>query len=464
MSTLSPTLAISEFAAQTQFSLLAEKQQTYLKGLFLDYLRVASVGQQMSWSEWARNYVQTTRGAGKSRVLYGEQIMDPVSASFLNTIYAGSIEADDVHVGAMLHPGCIIFSVALALSDKYTYAQLMSAVAAGYEAMIRIALCIQPSHFARGFQSTATCGVFGAAVASSYLLSIGQEPAQRVRQIAQAIGIAASSAGGLVQFFHSGSTVKRLHAAQAASSGIKASLLVQAGFSGPPDILEGRDGFMRAYSDQSDFRYLLENLNSHPHILEVAVKPHACSARVLSAIEASASLCSAHHIQSTDIQKITLGIPRVIQGRLTSNHPKDLQEAQMSAPFAVAMSFTHPVCWDGGALNIDDFERALAQPEVLRLCQLVECVIDEQVESTSNTESVSAKVTIALHDGQVFSTFIGAPLGSIQRPLDYAHHVQRLSTELSKRYTAIKVQEIMITVEALQPESSLQPLITLLNA
>jgi 2-methylcitrate dehydratase PrpD len=42
-----------------------------------------------------------------------------------------------------------------------------------------------------------------------------------------------------VQFFHSGSTVKRIHAAQAASSGVRAALLVNAGFSGPEDILEG---------------------------------------------------------------------------------------------------------------------------------------------------------------------------------------------------------------------------------
>jgi len=61
------------------------------------------------------------------------------------TVNTGSIDADDVHVGAMLHPGCIVFSAALAIAQDrgLSGARVMAAVAAGYEAMIRIALAIQ---------------------------------------------------------------------------------------------------------------------------------------------------------------------------------------------------------------------------------------------------------------------------------------------------------------------------------
>src|SRR5690606_4556252 len=110
-------------------------------------------------------------------------------------------------------------------------------------------------HFKRGFQSTSTCGVFGAAVAAAKLLFPQPGDASR---IAESIGLAASFSGGLVQFFHSGSTVKRIHAAQAARSGLQAALLVETGFSGPIDILEGEDGFARAYSDGVDFAPLFD--------------------------------------------------------------------------------------------------------------------------------------------------------------------------------------------------------------
>lgn len=463
MNPISPTLVLSKLIANTQYSQLNSTHQDKLQGLFLDYLRVASVGQKMSWSNWAKNYTQKTAGIGISRVLFSDRSIDPVSASFLNTIYAGSIEADDVHVGAMLHPGCIVFSVALALSQDKTMENIMSAVAVGYEAMIRVGLCIQPSHFARGYQSTATCGVFGAAATAAYLCLLDVKGDERIQKIAQTLGIAASGAGGLVQFFHSGSTVKRLHAAQAASTGIKAALLMLEGFSGPLDILEGKDGFFKAYSDTFNAKFILEHDSECVHLDEVAVKPHACSARVLSAIEATCEIFKHQSIAIENISKITLGIPKVIQGRLTSNTPKDLQEAQMSAPFAIAMSIMQPACWSGGALNIDDFEVGVQNQSILNLSQLVECVLDQEVELTSNSESVSAKVTVLLKDGSQYQSFIESPLGSVHRPFNYANHYQRLSAELSKRYAPDQFQKIMASIDHLNHKSRIDSLLTLLN-
>ena len=107
--------------------------------------------------------------------------------------------------------------------------------------MIRIALAIQPSHFQRGFQSTATCGGFGAAVAAARLAF--HDVAAADHKIASTIGLVASFSGGLTRFYFSGSTVKRIHAARAAENGVGATLLARHGFAGPEDIIEGANGF-----------------------------------------------------------------------------------------------------------------------------------------------------------------------------------------------------------------------------
>ena len=103
--------------------------------------------------------------------------------------------------------------------------------------------------------------------------------------VAGALGAASNYAGGLAQFYHSGSTVKRIHAAHAAGEGVHAALLAAAGFSGPADILEGKDGFARAYADGHDFGKGLAGIGETWRLLETAIKPHATSARVLAAIE-----------------------------------------------------------------------------------------------------------------------------------------------------------------------------------
>ena len=450
----SPTRQLATFVADTFFEQLPEDIQSKLHLFYLDYLRVASVGKEMPWSDWAQNFIQSSSQAGQSPVLFSHRKLDPQSAAFLNAIYSGSIDADDVHVGSMLHPGCVVFSAALAIGQSLNSSgsQILSAVVCGYEAMIRIGLAIQPSHFKRGFQSTSTCGVLGAAVAAAKLLHWNQSREIQIEKIAQTLGIASSFTGGLVQFFHSGSTVKRLHAAQASSSGVRAALLVEAGFSGPLDILEGKDGFAKAYADESDFEKAFAGLGQTFVIPEVSIKPHACSARVLSAIEAAKLIIGDITNQQlitppscSDIVGITLGIPKVIQGRLTKNEPTDLQAAQMSAPFAVALSLHHAIHELNPILSIVDFEQGLTNDEITRLAQMVQCELDDDVEKTSSSESVSAKLTLTLVNGEILTQFISAPQGSITRPYAIEDLQALLTTELLNRYEATFTTEIVLT-------------------
>ncbi len=457
------TQVISKFSANLRFADLPSPIQNSLIHFALDYFRVASIGERMEWSEWGRNYAKGTAGKGSSPVLFSDVLYDPVSASFINTLYAGSLDADDVHVGAMLHPGCIMFSTGLAIGQArhQSGAEVLAAIAAGYEAMIRLALCIQPSHFGRGFQSTSTMGVFGAAVTAAKLIFPG---AAGEKSIAASLGIAASFAGGLTQFYHSGSTVKRLHAAQAASSGTKAALLVESGFTGPHDIFEGKDGFARAYADAVDYSLLENDLGKIFRIAEVAVKPHACSARVLSAIEASTEILSQSAFDSSEIESIYLGIPKVIQGRLTTNHPADLQAAQMSAPFAVALSLLRKSTNSNFSLGVDDFVRGLQNPELMRVTQLVKCELDDEVEKTSSEESVSAKLIVTLKNGQKLSAFVVSPKGSIARPFTLEDHIARAESELISRLPESRLHQLIDAIVALPTMSDVAQLGQLIKA
>ena len=217
------TKVLADFAAQLRCD--------DLPAAIMDTARRSSSRLSACGFDWRRHAVERlvarlyarTQSQGLSAGVVWERRLDPVSASFLNTVYAGSIDADDTHVGSMLHPGAIVFSAALAVCANASGGEFLAAVAAGYEAMIRIGLSIQPTHFRRGFQSTATCGGFGAAVAASRLLFAGKRDGGR--RIAESIGLVASFSGGLTQFYQSGSTVKRIHAARAAENGVAAALL-----------------------------------------------------------------------------------------------------------------------------------------------------------------------------------------------------------------------------------------------
>lgn len=440
---IAATRHFAEFVAGLNYASLPATVSEHLFVFFLDYLRVASLGQRMTWSAWATNLARELGGNGHSTVLFTTDRTDPERATFVNTTYSGSIDADDVHVGSMLHPGCIVISAALAVGEARgaSGAKILAAIAAGYETMIRIGLAIQPSHFRRGFQSTATCGGFGAAAAASSLLFAG---GNRATRIAETLGLVASFSGGLTQFYHSGSTVKRIHAAHAAGEGVHAALLAEAGFSGPADILEGKDGFARAYADGHDFDKGLAGLGESWRLLETAIKPHACSARVLSAIEATAALCHEHRLTMADIKTIRVGIPKVIQGRLTTSAPADIQAAQMSLPFCMAMVLASGRDLPPGfTLNVDDFEVALGDPRVMQISGRVECVLDEDAERVSTEQSVGAKVTLTLQSGKTVEKFIEAPKGSASRPFTGDDHIARFRQEMHRRFADAQVDALL---------------------
>ena len=90
---------------------------------------------------------------GTSHVLFSASTLNPQHATFMNVTFGSSYDADDTHVGAMLHPGVAVWSAALATAEHVGQSgpQVLAAVVAGYETIIRIGLSLQPGHFPARF-------------------------------------------------------------------------------------------------------------------------------------------------------------------------------------------------------------------------------------------------------------------------------------------------------------------------
>jgi 2-methylcitrate dehydratase PrpD len=436
------TRALAEFTATIDPAALPQDVRRKLGFLLLDFLRVTSFGARLPWSDWARHYVATVGRAGVSHVLFSPDTLNPQHATFLNVSFGSSYDADDTHVGAMLHPGVAAWSAALATAEHVgaSGSEMLAAVVAGYETIIRIGLSMQPGHFRRGFQSTGTCDVFGTAAAAGRLLF---RDADSERKITEAIGLAGSYPSGIAQFYYSGSSGKRIQAAHSAQCGVAAALLTQSGFSGPPDILEGAGGFARAYGDGWNASVIESGLGERFHLMDVLTKSHAAAARVAAGIDGMLALRLAHGFRVADIASIALGIPRIIEGRLTNRHPVDLQAAQMSLPYCVAVAAQVPLTERSPDLTVVDFEAGLSDPAVHGLEERTTIALDEEVEAASNDLSTAARVSVTLNDGRALSMLVRAPKGSPTKPFTEAEQEDRFTRELSTRIPAKSCAEIV---------------------
>ena len=410
------TAVLAEWAAAYRLEDAPGAVVERMKALVLDYLRVVTVGARLPWSRSARALALQLGGKAESTLVLCGSRIDAARAAFVNGAYAHACDLDDTHVGSMHHAGASILPAVFAVAERENASgrALLEAAIIGYEASLRIGLATQPALFQRGFMATPTCGAMGAALAVGKLLKFN------ATDMAGALGAAGAYAGGLAQFYLSGGVTKRLNGARGAESGVMAALLTQAGIWGPRDILEGEAGFFHAFSGNAKPEKITGDLGRGYRLMEVSTKIHAGAGRLQATVDAGLSLGQQHSLTPAQISDVEVGIPKVVQGRLTQIDPPDLQSAQLSIPFSLAMALSLGRTRGAqAALRREDYEAALVNAEVCALSSRVRCVLDAQIEAGTNTEEVPSRVSITLADGRQFEAREAHPRGSPHRRMTW---------------------------------------------
>lgn len=406
------TAVLAEWAAGFKLEDAPPEVVERMKALVLDLLRVVAVGVRLPWSRAARRLALELGGRGTSTILLTGDRVDAARAAFVNGSYAHACDLDDTHVGSMHHPGASVLPAVLAVAEREDAdgRAMLTAAICGYEASLRIGLAVQPALSERGFMATPTCGTLGAALAVGKMLGFD------ANDLAGALGAASTYAGGLAQFYRSGSCIKRINGGKAAESGVIAALLTKHGIPGPRDILEGESGFFRAFADRFDPAQVTRDLGTTYRMMAVSTKVHAGAGRLQATVDAGLALGSQHDLAPDAIADVEVGIPRVIQDKLTQKSPPDLQSAQLSVPFALAIALAlGRVRGPGAALRREDYEWALSSREVCLLAERVRCVLDAEIEASTNSEEVPSRVTVKLADDRVLTERVAHPRGSPHR-------------------------------------------------
>ena len=268
------TKKLSQKCHAIRYENLSDEVIDRTKYLLLDYIGVAARGALSESSQPVFNLIRNLDKSQDGAMVIGTNIrVNPPLAVLGNGTAAHSLELDDVVNEASLHPAVTIMTTALAAAHGKPCSgkEMIASIVAGYEVAIKLGVALDPAaHYAQGFHPTGTCGTLGAAVTAAKILRL--DP----KGIVNALGIAGSQAAGLMEFLADGSFTKRLHPGWAAHSGIMAALLAQNGFTGPSTIIEGKSGFLHAYSQRSDPDKILKNWGEPYAVMRTSIKPHAC--------------------------------------------------------------------------------------------------------------------------------------------------------------------------------------------
>jgi 2-methylcitrate dehydratase PrpD len=429
------------------------------KGLYLDFLGVASRGARSDSSRAIARFLRAVGGTGDAVVVGTRLRGHPTYAALANGVFAHCLELDDVERESSLHPGVAVFPAALAAAELSPVdgGRFLAAVTAGYEVAIRVGKALRPaSHYRRGFHPTATCGTFAAAVAAGMLIGLDEG------QLAHAFGIAGSQASGLMAFLADGAWTKRLHAGWAAHAGLLAALLAREGFTGPSRVLEGTGGFLRAYSDDPDVAGVVKDLGADYAILRTATKIHACCRYMHPGIDAILELVHRYRLDPSDVTRIRVGIiptgSFVAEPAAQKYDPRNSVDAQFSMPYAAAVALLRR------RVSLDEFgEDNIGSAQVRALMGKVICVKDPELEAAFPAKW-SGWAEVETGDGVTRTARVEVPKGEPENPIDWEGLVEKFHVLTAPVFSGARRRAIVQATARLEAAQDVREAIRLLRA
>ena len=448
------TAAIVEFVGELRHAALADEVRHYARRHLLDTVGVMIAGAGGDVAIRAEAVLSAARPAGRIPVPGRARRADVIDAAFLGGTAAHGIELDDGFRQGSVHPGCVVVPAALALGyDRRADGRtLMEAIVAGYETVIAIGRACHPDLRQRGFHPTAAVGVFGSAAAAGKLRGLSPDA------LANAFGLAASSAAGLFAFVNGGGDIKRLHAGHAAREGLQAALLAEQGVEGPPDVIEARDGFMQAFAfgradntHSKSARAMALPPAAPFGITDCYIKPYPCCRHIQPAIEALIGLINDKAIANDEVERIDVATYRIAAEHAETGWD-DFASAQLSFPYLMGLALKFR------AIKFEHFsEQTRRDPAFAAIARKLSVTAPADVDRLY-PQLRPARVTVTTARGS-FTRQADEALGSRIVPLDDAGLTAKFLDLVGPVLGAARAKELGKRLWSLDAISDVAPLV-----
>ena len=330
-----------------------------------------------------------------------------LTAVLINGIASHTAELDDGVISGIIHPGAPIFSALLPFAYLHTVSEMdfLRGAVVGYEAAVRLADAIQPSHKVRGYHATATCGAVGVALGILAMLRADPEA------YASALAAVLATAGGRLKVVEDGSELKPYNPAHAAVSGTMAATVGLAGYDGAQDSFSGPAGFFAQMTDHLSLPNLLGEREPALAIERVYMKPYAACRYCHPAIEAALTIRRAHTPDLDAIRTVRVRTFELAVAHHDHTVVDGVASAKMGIPFGVAISLVT------GSAGIDTYsDQWIREPQVKALMQRVQVVPDESYTALF-PQQTPACVELEMNDGSLLSEECLEPKGDMNHPL-----------------------------------------------
>jgi 2-methylcitrate dehydratase PrpD len=419
--------------AAAQFGDLSVAAQREARRGVLDWIGCALAGSGHKTITTLLAVLQDVSGKPQATVFGRKLKLGLLDAPLANGQMGHVLDYDDTHMGGVvLHTSSPVLAALFALAERapVSGADFMLAYAIGFEAGVRAGRTA-PGHHKGGWHLTGTLGSIAAGVASAKLLKLDRQ------RMTYAMGIAATEAAGMQQ--NRGTMCKSFHAGKAASNGVLAALLAERGFDSTQEIIEGKRGFSRIYSDVAEPEQLIAGLGDSWLIETNGHKPYACGVVLHPLIDAVIALRNRDGVDLAAVSEVNLRVHPLVLSITGVVEPSTGLQSKFSTVHSAAVALI-----DGDAGIAQYSDARAADPAVAALRRKVKAVADE----TLRKDEAYAAVVVG---GKRHEVHIAHASGTADNPMSDAAIEAKFITNAAPvigRERAERAHDFVQTLEA----------------
>lgn len=438
---------LATFAAELRWERLPGRVRARVRSLVLDAVASALAGRAASGLPAVERFAAAL-GDGASSVIGGGRL-STVGATLLNAHMTTAVTICDVYRPALCHvlPEVLPPAVAIAEREDATGGDLLEAVAAGVELVVRLGRGLAyPGFRARGWHSPGVIGPFGGATAVTRLLGGDLE---RMRD---AHGLAGSQSAGT--FAALGTPTIKFHQARGAVSGLLAGLLAAEGFASSHTILTDPDGgLLPAYAGGGDPAAALDGLGDSWELEQIGLRRWPVASSLQGLVGCVFDLLAAPGVDAAAVRRLDISLSTAGYALCGAMQPSDPLTAQQSASYVAAVVLLDGACW----LEQFSAER-IGDPGVLEFAaERTRVAIDEELPEAG----VVLRAEVA---DQALEIRRELPKGDPADPLSHQEIREKFDAAArSSGWDAARVGAALDAVDALESTSSVRSVCDLLR-
>ena len=378
---------IGRFLSSATLTDLPAQARDRARWVVTDSVAVVGAGMQQPAMRAFVDKHLANAGSGNAWVIGAGRRANALDAALLNGTAGTWLELDEGNLFAKGHPGIQVVPAAIALAQerKASGADLLLAVALGYEVSARVS---RAARIRLSIHPHGTYGVIGAAIAAAKLKGFDAGQMRELVNIAATMGMATSR-----QTLLDGATVRNIFTGHSGYMGLTAARLVECGFTGEIDGVGNVYG--KVLSDHFTREEVMAGLGTDWLITQNYFKLHPTGRYVHSAIDALEDLLRKVPGGRLDVDRIRAIRVRtyMLAAMLAEKSVVSSFGARFSVPFALASILYHG---RSGLASFD--ETAVANPKIQALASLVDLQEDGQHTARYPVEQ-PCDLAITLADG-----------------------------------------------------------------